>query len=105
MATGSPNPFYGSDKWKAARRECLRRARYRCALCGADLRGLGRSRVDHQRTLKESPELALVQSNLRALCVSCDNARHAEKGGAAADRGCDADGVPRALAHHWNKKL
>jgi len=103
MGSGNQDPFYGSDAWKSARREALKRARYRCALCGSSVQGLGKSRVDHKRTRKESPELALVQSNLRVLCVACDAMRHAEKGGAAADRGCDQDGNPLSINHHWNK--
>ena len=104
MGSGSKDPFYGSDAWKQARRECLRRWRYRCALCRACISGLGKSRVDHIKTRKDRPDLALVQSNLRPLCVPCDNARHAEKGGAAPDRGCDQDGNPLSLNHHWNKR-
>ena len=54
---------------------------WRCVLCRTSLHGLGRSRVDHIRTRHEAPELALVLANLRSLCPSCDNKRHAEKGG------------------------
>jgi len=97
------DPFYGTKEWKKARAECVRLAAYRCRLCGSSVRGLNKSRVDHVKTKKEFPALALVQSNLRCLCVPCDNARHAEKGGAAADRGCDAQGIPLAAGHHWNK--
>ena len=93
---------YGSVQWKVARAIALKRARYECENCGISVRGLGKSRVDHRQTVKDKPDLAFEQSNLRVLCPTCDNRRHAEKGGADPMRGCDARGLPLSPAHHWN---
>lgn len=73
--------FYKSREWKALRLKCLQRDGHRCVKCGADVRRLGASRVDHIETVKARPELAMVLSNLRTLCVACDAKRHSEKGG------------------------
>ena len=71
---------YKSPQWKLLRREALLRSGYRCECCRARVGGKGEARVDHIRTVREFPELALVSSNLRVLCIRCDAARHAEKG-------------------------
>jgi 5-methylcytosine-specific restriction endonuclease McrA len=98
-------PFdYGSVEWKKARARALKRANYACEQCRADVRGRGRSRVDHRRTVKERPDLALEPTNLRVLCPTCDNRRHAEKGGADPMRGCDAQGLPTSPSHPWNRR-
>jgi len=98
-----PQSFYNTPAWAQARREALKRANYCCRMCGCSVKGIGRSRVDHIRPVREYPGLALMAANLRVLCPGCDAARHAEKGGAAPDRGCDAQGIPNAVGHHWNK--
>jgi 5-methylcytosine-specific restriction endonuclease McrA len=72
--------FYDTREWKAARARCLAAAGWQCVTCGADLRGLGNSRVDHIKSRKLFPDLALEPTNLRALCPPCDNKRHSEKG-------------------------
>ena len=77
---GSADPFYSSRQWKEARYRALARASYRCEHCSKDLKGKGNSRVDHIETRKARPDLSLEPSNLRALCPSCDNKRHIEKG-------------------------
>lgn len=99
------HPFYGTAAWKAARLACLKRARFRCAWCGDPVHGRGKARVDHIVPMRERPDLALVGSNLRALCTGCDARRHAEKGGALPydERGCDAQGLPLSPSHHWNR--
>jgi hypothetical protein len=97
--------FYSSTEWATLRRRALERDRWRCVLCGANLHGFGRSRVDHIRPRDKAPELALVLENLRSLCPACDNARHAEKGGAPGRAlvGADASGWPTAPDHPWNR--
>jgi 5-methylcytosine-specific restriction protein A len=97
--------FYSTTEWATLRRRALDRDHWRCVLCGANLHGFGRSRVDHVRPRSEAPELALVLANLRSLCPPCDNARHAEKGGAPGRAlvGADASGWPTAIDHPWNR--
>ena len=99
------HPFYSTPAWHAARLQCLRAHHWRCAWCGASVRRPGTSRVDHIKARAQHPELALVQANLRTLCVLCDARRHADKGGTEVDkRGTDAKGWPTDPAHHWNAK-
>ena len=94
--------FYKSHEWKALRIRCLKRDRWTCVNCGASVRALGQSRVNHKLSRKQRPDLALSLSNLETLCVACDNAHHSEKGGH--DRApTQADGMPTDPAHHWNK--
>lgn len=97
-----PDPFYRSPEWRAARAKVLRGSGWRCAWCGADCRGPGGARVDHVRSRKAAPELALHLPNLRVLCPACDNRRHVEKGGRAQQR-YSAEGLPLDPAHHWNR--
>jgi 5-methylcytosine-specific restriction endonuclease McrA len=72
--------IYQSTEWAKLRLAALRRDGWRCTICGNDLRGKGQSRVDHIEPVKKRPDLALRLDNLRCLCPSCDNQRHAEKG-------------------------
>jgi 5-methylcytosine-specific restriction endonuclease McrA len=95
--------FYRSSAWLTLRSRALRLAGWRCAWCGADVRGRGCSRVDHIRPRRDAPELALDLRNLRVLCPSCDNRRHHEKGGKQMT-GAHADGTPRDPAHHWHRR-
>jgi len=100
----TPDPFYSSQAWRTLRARALKLSRGKCTWCGADVRGWGKSRVDHIRPRRQAPQLALVLGNLRVLCASCDNRRHAEKGGHEAEiRRTGADGLPLSAAHHWNK--
>lgn len=93
--SGSSSPFYKSKEWQAVRARVLRRDGYRCVVCQADLRPKGMSRVDHILSIRSRPELALVMTNLRSLCPSCDNSRHAGRGTGADDRPMLAnDGLP-----------
>lgn len=102
---GRGDPFYSSAPWRALRRRALVLAGFRCMWCGADVRPRGQSRVDHIRPRREAPHLALVLANLRVLCPTCDNRRHAEKGqGNRALLAVDVDGRPTSPAHHWNRR-
>lgn len=89
-------PFsYNSREWHEARRAALVRASFRCQFCGRVVAGKGQARVDHIRTVREAPALALVPSNLRVLCVDCDAKRHAEKGNRLIERArIGLDGFP-----------
>jgi 5-methylcytosine-specific restriction endonuclease McrA len=71
--------FYQSQAWLTIRRKALIRDGHRCVMCGIDVSGYKKSRVDHIYTVKSRPDLALSLSNLRTLCGVCDNRRHADK--------------------------
>lgn len=75
---------YKSKSWQKLRLTILRRDGYRCTSCGCECygkkRNSGRPVVDHIIPVKQRPDLAMVESNLRVLCGSCDNKRHREKG-------------------------
>jgi 5-methylcytosine-specific restriction protein A len=91
--------FYSSAAWRELRRKALKRDGYRCTLCRADVRKLGASRVDHVKSRRTRPDLALVLANLRTLCVTCDNqqqiAKKERRHGPAFER-VDADGLTDA---------
>lgn len=72
--------MYGSVRWKKLRRRVLVESGFRCSECYASVSGKGQSRVDHIVPVKVDPSKAWDISNLRVLCVSCDNKRHSEKG-------------------------
>ncbi|AVA34665.1 hypothetical protein HpMS107_56610 [Helicobacter pylori] len=95
--------FTTSREWTAFRLTILNRDDWRCVNCGRDVKGPGRARVDHIKPRRTHPWLAFEPSNCRTLCPTCDNARHAEKGGApGADvRGCDINGLPLDPNHPW----
>jgi 5-methylcytosine-specific restriction endonuclease McrA len=71
--------FYSSAEWRTARRAALKRDRYRCVICRADVAKLGTSRVDHILPRKRFPRLALSLSNLRTLCARCDTIQALER--------------------------
>ena len=95
--------FYQTPEWKHLRAQALRRDCFKCVVCGASVVGKGRSRVDHILDLKRRPDLAMSLDNLRTLCSTCDNKRHAEKMGANPNRGAALDGTPLDPAHPWNQ--
>jgi 5-methylcytosine-specific restriction enzyme A len=114
--TRRANGFYDTPQWKALRRLALIRDGYRCTVCRCDVHGKGKARVDHIHSIHARPDLALVLSNLRVLCPSCDNQAHREKGGAPGVprqgkprdarfviRGCDAQGRPLDPSHSWRQ--
>lgn len=98
------NPFYLTPQWRAKRVHILRRDGYCCVWCGADVRAPGAARVDHIIPLSQAWQLRLTDSNLRTLCVRCDNGRHCEKGRGVADVGARSDGQPRDPGHWWNQQ-
>jgi 5-methylcytosine-specific restriction enzyme A len=73
--------FYGTQAWKRIRSEVLKRDGHRCTAsdCRTPSGGLGgRLVVDH--IIERRNGGADHISNLRTLCPSCDNRRHARKG-------------------------
>jgi len=105
--TRSNQTLYDSLAWKQLRLATRRRDRFRCVVCGVDVSAPGAARSDHIVSVAERPDLALVASNIRTLCVEHDNQAHREKGhGKARDvrfviRGADASGMPLDPAHPW----
>jgi 5-methylcytosine-specific restriction protein A len=72
-ATRPHQRFYNSVGWKAMR-AAVRREEPLCRLCKA--KGIYRpsQEVDHIIPINQRRDLALVRSNLRALCLPCHNA-------------------------------
>lgn len=58
--------FYKSDEWKQARKLALARCFGICQDCGGTA-----EMVHHIKPLREYPELATAQSNLKPLCNKC----------------------------------
>jgi len=73
------DPFYSLPAWRTIRRQVLKRDRYACVMCRADVRKLGASRVDHILSRRKFPALALTLGNLRTLCAACDNRQQLER--------------------------
>lgn len=66
--------FYNSTAWKTFR-AAIRAARPLCEMCLTEGRETPSEQVDHILRLKERPDLALEESNVRALCMSCHSRR------------------------------
>jgi len=99
--------FYRSREWRRFRYAILVRDNFRCVICGADVSAIGAARVDHIKTLRTHPHLALEPSNARTLCVIHDAQGHREKGSGARQRdarfsGATADGFSLDPGHPWN---
>jgi 5-methylcytosine-specific restriction endonuclease McrA len=89
------DPFYSSNAWRELRYKALKRDHWKCTICERSVRGKGESRVDHVEPRRKRPDLALVLSNLRTLCIDCDAKRHSAKGGNHVERMPVAiDGLP-----------
>lgn len=93
-------------RWQRARDE-KRRNEPRCEMCLE--RGLivPATVVDHIVSIRERPDLRLVQSNLRSLCKRCHDQRTAFDQsihrGHTRRLGCDASGWPIGQDHLWNR--
>lgn len=83
--------FYNSADWKRKRAFILARDNFECQECrkrllraaetGEILTGKDRyihyaQQVHHKQELREHPELALADSNLESVCISCHNKIH-----------------------------
>lgn len=82
-----PNdPFYSGGRYLAWRDAVLRRAGYLCEECKrygrTDAKGqpIVATVAHHIQHRDEHPELQYLLSNGRALCESCHNKAHPEKG-------------------------
>jgi hypothetical protein len=101
---GSPDPFYKSRQWRKLSHRVLRE-RPICELCSQ-----ARSQIaDHIETIFRRPDLALVRSNLWALCAHCSNRVTSmydlagSSGQYQPDTACDEAGNPLDRLHSWNQ--
>lgn len=72
---------YTGKRHRQWREKVLRRDKYLCQECARYGKRTAASVADHILERKDYPELQYVVSNGRALCASCHNKRHPEKGG------------------------
>lgn len=82
------DPYYDKGKHKAWREKVLKRAGYLCEECKRygrvdpvthePVRATTAHHIQHR---EDHPELQYVVSNGQALCASCHNKKHPEKGG------------------------
>ena len=70
------DPFYRGRAWKQIRIHVLQRDCYLCQVC----RRRWANTVHHVLPRKDYPEKALDPDNLEAICQSCHNQEHPEKG-------------------------
>ena len=85
------DPYYQTPEWRALRKACVARDHGRCTTPGCTHHGFI---ADHIVPRTKGGQDAL--SNLRTLCRTCDNRRHADKGGTPRRRAVGADGWPVA---------
>lgn len=102
-SSGDASKFYSSKEWRDIRAAIKKRDGNRCTRCGVDVSSSGAARVDHIQPLKLRWDLRLAPSNLRTLCVACDNV----VGGRTflqpvLGQGCNALGLPLDPSHPWN---
>lgn len=76
---GNVEQFYKYSIWRDKRLEILKRDNYECQRC-KDKGGFSKAEVVHHiKHLREYPQLALVDDNLKSLCAACHNKVHPEK--------------------------
>lgn len=89
--------FYGTERWKHLRAECLRRSGGRCATPGCQYPAVV---ADH--IIPRAKGGADSLNNLRALCFDCHGQLSHGKAHPIA-RGCDQAGVPHDPGHWWHQ--
>jgi len=62
----------GMAGWPKLRHDALRKARGRCAACGASVDKGVKLHVDHIKPVSKFPDLALDPTNLQVLCQTCN---------------------------------
>lgn len=74
---GNPNNpvFLQSYEWKRIRMIALKRDNATCTCCGASAKTGAVMHVDHIKSRKEHPELALDLNNLQVLCEDCNRGK------------------------------
>lgn len=83
------HPFYVCTQWKKKRIEIFKRDHGECQVCRRkgkltvlQLNSKDRRRrayIHHVKHLRDSPELALTDSNLETLCFECHELEHIEE--------------------------
>lgn len=72
--------FYNSTTWKDKRQEILERDNFECLMCVAEGKVTTQAHsvleIDHIEELKDRPDLAMDNDNLRTLCKDHHNKRH-----------------------------
>ncbi len=79
IEVGDVRKFYKSTVWKHKRKEILKRDNFECQRCKSKGRFSKAEIVHHIKHLRDFPELALVNDNLKSLCATCHNEVHPEK--------------------------
>ena len=100
--------FYYSKEWRILKNLILEIKRYTCSNCGfRGFPGSGTLHVDHIKSRKQYPELALNALNLRVLCIKCHSAAGTSlgRGGDSSisrqvNAGTDINGIP--LGKQWD---
>ena len=64
--------FYDREEWQRLRFKVLRAANFTCQACGATRATGAIIQGDHIKPISIYPELALVESNIQALCRDCN---------------------------------
>lgn len=72
---------YDTYKHRTWREKVLRRAKYKCQECARFGKTTTATTAHHVLTIDERPDLRYDVSNGMALCASCHNKMHPEKGG------------------------
>jgi HNH endonuclease len=67
--------FTDSGVWVRLRMDVLEAKGRRCMCCGSGGRGLGGINIDHKRSRRDYPQLALLFSNLQPLCGACNKGK------------------------------
>jgi 5-methylcytosine-specific restriction endonuclease McrA len=83
--------FYKSKEWVRLRRLILIRDNFLCRMCGKFCAKT--AHVDHIKSRKSRPDLAMEPSNLQTLCAHCHNSikqRHEKN----PRKGVGVDGFP-----------
>lgn len=105
-----PNdPFYRGEAWRILRGEVIRKEGGVCRNCGK--RAIGKSaHVDHIKSRRTHPELALDITNLQLLCIQCHMRKGCRQDGVFGKKpqgpyvgGCGVDGEPDDQDHPWNR--
>jgi 5-methylcytosine-specific restriction endonuclease McrA len=67
--------FLNSQEWIELRYQVLRSSDGRCCLCGHGAADGTKLNVDHIKSRRTHPSLALTRSNLQVLCTRCNRGK------------------------------
>lgn len=77
----SNKAFYNSKAWKSKREYIMQRDGHQCQECKKYGKNTDAKLIHHIIEIEEDYSLRLKNSNLVAVCHSCHNKAHPEKGG------------------------